>query len=96
MEKEDAPGKGPDGSQVALMGYLLATQLTCRLREEIWKTADFNHRLIRRITVQTEKGKTIQGSGELVISPQEKGAPHGHQNPCGLPGFIEKASSKRL
>lgn len=68
MEKGDAPRTGPDGSQVALMGHLLLIELAFRLKEEI-KTADFNHRLGRRITVQTLKGKTIQGSGELLVSP---------------------------
>jgi hypothetical protein len=77
------------------MGYLLLIELAFRLKEEI-KTADFNHRPDRRITVGIVKGKTTQKSGEPVISPEEKGAPHGHQNPCGLHGFFEKASSQRL
>jgi hypothetical protein len=51
-----------------MMGYLLLIQLAFRLKEEI-KTADFNHRLDRRITVRIVKGKTTQKSGEPVISP---------------------------
>jgi hypothetical protein len=68
MEKGDAPRTGPDGNQVALMGYLLLIELAFRLKEEI-KTADLNHRPDRRITVRIVKGKTTQKSGEPVISP---------------------------